>query len=54
MKSQIKKERLYSGIYSCMYCNTEYEIKRATKDELICEECKGELIWIDEDDEEEE
>jgi len=36
-------ERLYSDIFECSGCDIEYEIERATEDDLFCEECGGDL-----------
>jgi transcription initiation factor IIE alpha subunit len=36
-------ERLYSGIFECPECDSEYEVDRATADDLFCEECGGDL-----------
>jgi hypothetical protein len=48
------KEKLFSGIFCCSICQTEFDIDRAKKDELICDACGGDLEEAPEDDDEEE
>jgi transcription initiation factor IIE alpha subunit len=43
-------ERLYDGIYSCPSCEVEYAVDRATEDDLFCEECGGDLVEADAED----
>jgi transcription initiation factor IIE alpha subunit len=50
-KLQFKKERLYSGLFICEECDIEYDLDRVPEQYVICDECKGELIEVDEDEE---
>jgi transcription initiation factor IIE alpha subunit len=43
-------ERLYDGVYECPSCDVEFSVERATKDDLFCEECGGDLIEVSESD----
>ena len=43
-------ERLYEGVYACPSCEIEYAVDRATEDDLFCEECGGDLVGVDEDE----
>jgi len=47
-------ERLYDGIYECPSCDVEYSVDRATEEDLFCEECGGDLVVVDDDDNEDE
>ena len=50
-ESAMPKEPLFSGIYVCLDCDIEFELDRATKDELICDECSGKLIKSEDQEE---
>ncbi len=43
------KTTLYSGIYECSDCNKEYQLERATEDEMQCDQCEGELTELEEE-----
>ena len=42
------RKELFSGTYVCEGCGREFELNRATADELECP-CGGELVEVDED-----
>ncbi len=45
----MSKKLLYSGIYECPDCEKEYQLERATQDEMICDQCDGELVETEEE-----
>ena len=45
-------ERLYDGLYECPSCEVEYTVDRATEEDLFCEGCGGDLVPVDEDEDE--